>query len=388
MVIFVKPKTDSSGMSKPSEYSCRKPNSNSSIYAYRSWKNKYFRNTLWLLLGLILSVSGCTIGPNTIERDRFDYSFAISESWKNQMLLNLVKIRYSDAPVFLEVTSIISQYGLEGDLRALSSLTSHHWSYKQDLTAGVKYYDRPTISYAPMTGEKFARSLLTPISPVTIVSFIQSGWPVDVMLRLTCDSISGIRNNSNSQMRSWKGDPEYEELLSILKRVQGTNTIAMRVEKTNGVETASLFFSNRTTPQTDKEVVAFKRLLHLDPEINEFSIIFGAAPKSNTELTVLSRSMLQVLIELAGAVNVPKEHLEQGQVKHVTLDRETPSLMSIHSGSQRPVNAFAAVEYNDFWFWVAKEDIASKRILSLLMLFFSLTESGSGTSPVITVGAG
>ena len=54
-----------------------------------------------LLLPVLLLLSACTaIGPPTVARDRFDYVNAMSESWKRQMLLNLVKIRYLDAPVF------------------------------------------------------------------------------------------------------------------------------------------------------------------------------------------------------------------------------------------------------------------------------------------------
>ncbi|MHC4700629.1 MAG: hypothetical protein ACYTFQ_08635, partial [Planctomycetota bacterium] len=44
-------------------------------------------------------LAGCMdVGPGTVARDRFGYTDAISESWKRQMLLNMVKIRYSDAP--------------------------------------------------------------------------------------------------------------------------------------------------------------------------------------------------------------------------------------------------------------------------------------------------
>ena len=56
------------------------------------------------------------MGPPTVVRDRFDYVTAISESWKRQMLLNLLKVRYADAPVFMDVTSVISAYSLGADI--------------------------------------------------------------------------------------------------------------------------------------------------------------------------------------------------------------------------------------------------------------------------------
>ena len=66
-----------------------------------------------LIIGFWITLYGVgcrPVGPSTVSHDRFDYSLAISESVKNQLLLNMVKIRYSDAPVFVDVSSVISQY--------------------------------------------------------------------------------------------------------------------------------------------------------------------------------------------------------------------------------------------------------------------------------------
>ena len=70
------------------------------------------------LLALLVSGGCASLGPTTINRDRFDYITAISESWKKQTLLNIVKIRYADTPVFLEVGQVISGYEVEGSLSA------------------------------------------------------------------------------------------------------------------------------------------------------------------------------------------------------------------------------------------------------------------------------
>ena len=62
------------------------------------------RKMFLLVIMILACLSGCgSIGPGNVARDRFDYISAISDSWKAQMLLNLVKLRYGDAPVFLDV---------------------------------------------------------------------------------------------------------------------------------------------------------------------------------------------------------------------------------------------------------------------------------------------
>ena len=58
---------------------------------------------------LLLAVAGCkSIGPGTVKRDRMHYSSAVADSWKEQLLLNIVKTRYDDAPAFLEVASVLT----------------------------------------------------------------------------------------------------------------------------------------------------------------------------------------------------------------------------------------------------------------------------------------
>ena len=87
------------------------------------------RSTIMMLLWASLLLSGCAgIGPSTVSRDRFDYTEAISDSWKHQMLLNMIKIRYGDAPVFLDVSSVISQYQISGSLNVNAAMLNNPWS--------------------------------------------------------------------------------------------------------------------------------------------------------------------------------------------------------------------------------------------------------------------
>ena len=81
-----------------------------------------------------------------------------ASSWKEQTLLNIVRLRYGDAPTFLDVSSIISGYGLQGQLSAGGQVSSDRTktipSGLATLGATGSYLDRPTISYTPLSGQK------------------------------------------------------------------------------------------------------------------------------------------------------------------------------------------------------------------------------------------
>jgi len=62
------------------------------LWPLRAWANAA------TILSLVVLTASKSIGPGTVARDRFDYSSSISESWKRQTLLNIVKLRYLDPP--------------------------------------------------------------------------------------------------------------------------------------------------------------------------------------------------------------------------------------------------------------------------------------------------
>jgi hypothetical protein len=354
------------------------------------------RAALIIFLLFSFTLWGCaSIGPRTVVHDRFDYTGALGDSWKQQMLLNTVKMRYGDTPIFLDVASIISGYTLETGVTITGQTARFgHGDTFAGVQANGTFTDRPTITYMPLSGEKFARSLMKPIPPPAILSLIQAGYPIDLVLRVCVHSVNGVRNRYGGSARARVADPEFYPLLERLRRVQDSGAIGLRVQKTNEMEGVLMSFRGKVEPSVQEDIQFVRKTLGLDPSASEIMVAYGSVAKDDKELALLTRSILEIIIDLASYIEVPALHVEEKRVGP-TMSEETsqgaaiPPLIRIHSSTDKPGDAFIAVPYRDHWFWIDDRDLRSKSLFSFLMFIFSLTETGGKEgAPIITVPAG
>jgi len=343
-----------------------------------------------------LALAGCThIGPKTVAVDRFDYSTAIADSWKEQTLLNIVKLRYLDLPVFVDVASIVSGYSLQTGVNIGGTLSSKGAIQGDSLSAGGQaiFTDRPTITYVPMTGEKFLHALIAPIDPKNIFFLLQTGYAADFILALTVESLNGVRNRSTAAGTVREADPEFVRVLQLLRDVQAAGAVGMRIEEDKGKGSAAvLFFRRDDVPAEIAEKTAeIRRLLKLPEGPQKFALTYSPVRGAEGELAVNSRSMLQILAAFATYIDVPEEHLKEHRavpVSDAASQESRQSTVRIHSGREKPADAFAAVLHRGHWFWIDDGDWQTKRALTAVVFFFTLTDTGSSEKlPLITIPA-
>ncbi len=343
--------------------------------------------------GVLVLLTGCaSVGPRTVDRDRFDYTTAIAESWKTQMLLNIVKLRYSDTPVFLDVPSVISQYAIQGRINLAAGWnTSPAAGDSQTLGVEGLYAERPTITYTPLSGDKFTRSLLTPIPPASLLFLIQSGWPVQLLLELCVKSINDIDNRSTAPGFTRPPDPRFPELVELLARIQRSGAIGTRLVKKDKWEAAMITFRRKVDPETARDLVAARKLMGVDPNATETTVTYGSAPTADNEVAILTRSIMEIIIEMASRIDVPAEHVAEGRTYATAPEvgpgaGQIPPFSRVHTGTEKPAHAFAAIRNRGHWYWIDDRDRLSKIHFTFLMVLFSLTETGTPPqAPLITV---
>ena len=353
-----------------------------------------------LLLTIIIaaiSVTACyNIGPKTIPRDRFDYNAAISNSWKEQTLLNIVKLRYADMPLFVDIASVVSGYTLESQVNVLGNRSSSNSILGDSASIGgsATFTDRPTITYAPITGSQFNKSFMTPIPPRSILFLLQSGWAADMILPLTVDSINGLRSQIAAGSRSRSGDDQYYRVVELIRRMQLDGATGMQLQRDELSNETALLIIHKSALNAEGKAASneFDSLLGLRTDLEEIGVRYGYLPTDDSEIAMITYSMLQIIIKLSTLVDVPPEHAADGRtVPSAYLGDEggPQQLMQITSSTEEPENAFVAVRYRDYWYSIDDRDFKSKSVFTFVMILFSLTESGDNARmPVVTIPTG
>jgi len=103
------------------------------------------------------------------------------------------------------------------------------------------------------------------------------------------------------------------------------------------------------SPKLEQAAKELDKHLGLRPGIRDIKVTFGRHADSDDEIAMLTRSMLDILFQLAYQADVPAEHVADGYTiasfpTSPFLGTELGQLIKIHHGTQKPDNAFVAVD--------------------------------------------
>ncbi|HEC15297.1 MAG TPA: hypothetical protein ENI99_01785 [Sedimenticola sp.] len=351
-----------------------------------------------VLLAFVALLGGCAkLGPAMMKAGRGAYNITIQATNDEQLLLNLVRLRYRDTPMFLEVSSVNTRFTLNSSLSASGSFPEGSDTY--GIGGQLGYSDQPTVTYTPLQGENFVQRLLAPVDLDTVLLMYHSGWSIERVLRLAVQRLNGIENAPSASGPTPARAPRYRDFLraaKLLRTLQRSDALRLG-----------------TVQEGDESFVAVQIAPHsLDhPEVQELMGILGLEPgrafyemrmavnggTGGRFIAVNTRSLLGTMFFLSQSVMVPKTDEELRRVT-TTLDdngrpfdwrRVTGGLFVVHSQKQQPANAAVSVYYRGHWFYIDDSDLDSKSTFSLLSQLFALQAGKTkSVAPLLTLPVG
>ncbi len=398
-----------------------------------------------VLLAAWAALSGC-LGPGAVRFTRMRYNEVVRETNDQQLLMNLVRLRYADSPVFIDLPTIISQF----ELAAGGSDPGPSGSQTNFGVAGGWARDTPTINYHPREGREIAKALLTPLS-ADLFSVINAGASIEQLLLLTINDLNDVPNAPRATTLTPTVSDDNAEflrgirLLEALRDREGTelaigttdlsDDMSDPIDKdavdgghlldaaTKGYAFRSqgngrmalvrrqkdLFLKIRAPFVNSHEMAEFARIFHLTPGLDRYRIRSELSDETSSgppkplddhdrgTIYLNMRSVLQIMTFLSKGVCVPEEHVRSGVVpmtpgpdgRPFDWTRITAGNFFIASQKHRPKDAEVAVEYRGYWFYIAPQDVRSRAILSFLEVLFALQESGERfAGPALTLPLG
>lgn len=350
-----------------------------------------------VLIALSLFASACHV-PSRLAMEgsggRTAYNTAIQMTNSQQMLLNLVRLRYVDVPLFLDVSGVTTQFTYKTRVSPTVPIPGFNNDHPFILGGELSWQDQPTISYSPLEGKSFTSRLLSPIQLSTIQQLVYSGWEIDrifLMMLQNLDDLYNAPETSGPVPERVMSFRRFSEAVEILRCFQsrGELQIGVVVSKENREEQTLQIIVPDEGPKA-------RRLMELIPQSRKergwIYLTMEMGFNERGKLGVMPRTILSCMYYLSQGVGAPECHYECGLVKQnegeepQTLNEVLSNLFRVHCSQCAPNTAFVAVQYRNHWYYIEDCDLSSKKTFALLLQLYNLhAEESKSIGPILTL---
>ena len=146
-----------------------------------------------------LFLSGCHVSSRASmygSGGRTSYNIAAQNTTNQELLLNLVRLRYSDTPYFLELNGITTQFNFSSKLNSSIKLPGFNNDNPASVGGELGWSNQPTIQYSPLEGKDFAIQMMQPLDLRIVQGLVFTGWDVGRVFRLLIQNMADIPNAS------------------------------------------------------------------------------------------------------------------------------------------------------------------------------------------------
>lgn len=370
------------------------------------------RLVMRLLPLCLLLLTSCSLGPKRIQDNRIDYNRNIQQSDSQELLLNLVRIRYSETPYFMQVSSISASFNYSLTLGADGRLNQGQESFVQYPMASLlpsvrgSVAENPTITFSPVIGEQFVKQLLADITPSRFWFLHRAGWEMGMLLNVLTRGIGRLENPDHYQLTSEAAlakRREFQEFIALIEAISARGDLGLLYTEASDAKPWSLIMQFRFADEAEARRLGELLGAPIETRRPDGGACYGEVllseslglPRtflrtdSGVILPLLLRNFIGVLVYLDAGVAVPREHIEQGIVHTAgaesDFDTQSRYIRVRHSVAPPP-GAMISVSHHGVWFSIMHTDFDSKRTFAFVQALLAL-QSGkvTGTLPVLTL---
>ena len=356
------------------------------------------------LLAIALLATWCAscvqIGPGFVAEGRPAYNIAVARTNDQELLMNLVRLRYSDTPYFTHVERIAAQVQFNRSLGADGTYTGTTSAAPSGVTeflsrafrlapAAVSLNENPSIIYAPVEGEKFVRQMMTPMNPDLLFLLVKAGWGTDRTFVVGVQEIGSLRNVIGAyggRGTIADGAEEFKEVAQLLHTLSEDSMIEVAKETgaPSGVIDLRFIGDGGQSPQARR----LRSLLGLSPDQDRYRFVGGGDVYDPKTIRLLTRSVLGAMGHLAQGIDVPEADLAAGKVRPTVRIDGTPfdwqsslkGIFRVRVSSDVPKDASVVVSYRGHYFYIADNDVDTKSTFLLLTQLIALHAAPSAAA--------
>jgi hypothetical protein len=194
------------------------------------------RYAVVVVLGSVVAAGCTTFGPRVLDQTRLQYNEVIKRTSEEQLLLNIIRLRYTDTPSSLAVSDIAAQFERSYSLQLTPFFVAGNDAsftavLPQVLGAGA---DRPTVSLTPLDDQEFTRKLFTPLPLEGVLYLAKTTWPIATVFRLYLENLNWVPNAQTASGPTPKQAPVVADFLhgmAVLQGLQDRAAIVFGVEE-------------------------------------------------------------------------------------------------------------------------------------------------------------
>ena len=352
-----------------------------------------------LILLLASALAGCsTIAGNVMHdsRDRFNETAQLTNA--EQLLRNLVRLRYAESPYFLEISSVSTSATMAGSLGIFGNTSPAIPGLDPNILINptVSYSQTPSFVFQPLTGEKFGRQLLRPVELRTIALLRTAGWDLRDILLVLVDSINGVANAPTATQFAPLTVPEnaeFRRVVEIIDRLEDSGLIQLGLEANATDPRGDIVLSVRIEKSVAgrEDVQELTRRLALDPNNLTYRLAAAATGGGGQTIVIKPRSVLAAMRYLSKGIVVPEADRRDGLVPvgrdaagaPVDWYRMLEGVFTVRTSDTMPSAAYVSVRHDGHWFHIDRTDLGTKQVFALLETVFAL--QGGDVPPISTV---